>query len=138
MRGPALTALALLSGLTLSAALSCAPCEKASCAPPDCAGRVVRDVCGCCDVCARGLDEPCGGHFDAFGLCDDGLVCQTSPEHGQPVVTAAKGVCIGEYNSPSLAVPSRPGSSLPSPEARLNTAGPRATLSRALRGPEQP
>ena len=118
MRARALSALLLLTGLTLSSALSCAPCEKAACVPADCAGRVVRDVCGCCDVCARGLDEPCGGHFDAFGLCDDGLVCQTSPEHGQPVVTAAKGVCIGEYNSPP------PRRNLPLPRVLLNTASP--------------
>ncbi|XP_037071866.1 cysteine-rich motor neuron 1 protein-like isoform X2 [Pollicipes pollicipes] len=93
MTGPSLTALMLLSGLTLSAALSCTPCEKTTCVEVSCPGRTVRDVCGCCDVCARGLGERCGGYFDSFGLCDDGLVCQTSPRHGQPVDTGAEGVC---------------------------------------------
>ena len=109
MTGPVVSALFLLAGLSLSAGLTCAPCEKASCSPPDCPGRIVRDVCGCCEVCARGLGERCGGHFNSLGLCDDGLVCETSPEHGQLVVTAAKGVCKGEY----LCCP------LPSPLYRL-------------------
>lgn len=98
MRGRWLAAAApLLLGVSLCAALTCMPCEKTTCVKVLCPGRTVRDVCGCCLVCARELGQPCGGYFDSLGLCDDGLVCQTSPQHGQPVDTGAEGICTSEY-----------------------------------------
>ena len=36
---------------------------------------VVRDVCGCCDVCARGEGESCGGLFHNHGKCGNNLNC---------------------------------------------------------------
>ena len=35
----------------------------------------VKDACGCCDVCARGEGESCGGLFYNHGKCGNGLNC---------------------------------------------------------------
>ena len=70
----------LLPLVQLSTSLSCTPCcrdeeearllngeESLHCtacppAPGYCAsGELAKDVCGCCDVCAKALGEECGG-----------------------------------------------------------------------------
>ncbi|KAF5896583.1 cysteine-rich motor neuron 1 protein-like, partial [Clarias magur] len=59
-----------------SLALSCLPCYKAQC-PTDlnCLGGKAQSVCGCCLVCAKVKNEECGGPYDVYGTCDEGLVC---------------------------------------------------------------
>ncbi|CAH1251931.1 CLEC18C [Branchiostoma lanceolatum] len=51
--------LGMVNGL---AALSCAVCGEYECpTPPPCPANLVKDVCGCCDVCAKVKGESCGG-----------------------------------------------------------------------------
>lgn len=38
-------------------------------------GGVVKDVCGCCDVCAKQAGQICGGPWELAGRCDKGLAC---------------------------------------------------------------
>ena len=60
-------------------ALSCLPCHKVKCDPlPNCPGGTVPSVCGCCQVCAKQLNEKCDGPFGIHGKCDKGLECTTS------------------------------------------------------------
>merc|ERR1711942_637126 len=45
--------------------------------PPDycSAGQTVLDVCGCCQGCAKGENEECGGLWGTDGTCADYLQC---------------------------------------------------------------
>lgn len=66
-----------------SVEIQCPPCEKVHCSPRRprhlrCRGGLVRGVCGCCPVCAKQLDETCGGHWNYLGTCDKGLICQAA------------------------------------------------------------
>ncbi|XP_053473532.1 cysteine-rich motor neuron 1 protein [Ictalurus furcatus] len=62
-----------------SLALTCIPCYMRKC-PVDlsCPGGTVMGVCGCCQDCARVKNENCGGPFNLFGICDQGLKCVKS------------------------------------------------------------
>nr|XP_039261624.1 CCN family member 2-like [Styela clava] len=59
--------------------LSCIPCGDNECPDVPCPKgvTVVKDECGCCDVCSKQRGEKCGGSFDIFGVCDPNksLVC---------------------------------------------------------------
>ncbi|XP_065312904.1 venom protein 302-like isoform X2 [Gordionus sp. m RMFG-2023] len=47
--------------------------------PTNCKGDMVKDACGCCDVCAKKLGDPCGTNWQQ-GNCTQGLKCdQASP-----------------------------------------------------------
>ncbi|GAB6026926.1 Cysteine-rich motor neuron 1 protein [Chamberlinius hualienensis] len=50
-------------------------CNETTCLTVDCVGGKVKDVCGCCDECARQLNEPCDGIMGVDGQCDVGLIC---------------------------------------------------------------
>ena len=67
----------ILVTLRGSEALSCMQCNTFDCGPvpSNCKGGLVSDVCGCCDVCAKVLDEECGGPWETHGKCDAGLEC---------------------------------------------------------------
>uniref|UniRef100_A0A8D9E1V0 Cysteine-rich motor neuron 1 protein n=1 Tax=Cacopsylla melanoneura TaxID=428564 RepID=A0A8D9E1V0_9HEMI len=62
-----------------SIALSCV-CDPAECETltdndcPDRAG-TVWDPCGCCKLCARSENQPCGGPYGFFGSCAHDLEC---------------------------------------------------------------
>jgi len=60
-------------------ALSCGRCNRSQCnrLPRRCrrAGQFVKDVCGCCDVCAKQRNEKCGGQWEIHGKCASGLNC---------------------------------------------------------------
>ena len=36
---------------------------------------LILDACGCCPICARGVNERCGGPFGTSGSCAAGLNC---------------------------------------------------------------
>ena len=62
--------------LAVVCTLSCWPCNPAGCREVGpCAHGTVKDPCACCDVCAQGLGEECGGPYNGFGRCGVGLVC---------------------------------------------------------------
>nr|P0CJ14.1 RecName: Full=Venom protein 302; Flags: Precursor [Lychas mucronatus] len=60
--------------------LSC-PCQwnkslRDSCRiPENCLAGTTKDVCGCCDVCAKIEGESCGGPWNIGGSCAVGLTC---------------------------------------------------------------
>ena len=77
---------------------SCPPkCKRKWCvhhAKLNCAGNLVKDACLCCYVCAKQLNESCGGLWYAHGKCDVGLMCHYSyyipPDHPPTF----PGVCV--------------------------------------------
>lgn len=94
--------LLLLHNLAVVSALTCDLCRPSSCSPlrPDCPpGDVVLDVCGCCTVCARQVNESCGGVYGLLGRCADHLECFIAPPPvGQAITGHEEGVCKGESN----------------------------------------
>ncbi|XP_064623797.1 cysteine-rich motor neuron 1 protein-like isoform X2 [Lineus longissimus] len=65
-----------LHGGAVRGQLVCNDCDTTLCEKPvDCPGDIILDQCRCCHVCARMENDTCGGPFDAFGRCADGLVC---------------------------------------------------------------
>ncbi|XP_071549675.1 serine protease HTRA3-like isoform X2 [Panulirus ornatus] len=57
-------------------ALQCGPCDPSRClAIGECHRGITWDVCRCCEVCAKGLNEECGGPWSAYGKCGYGLSC---------------------------------------------------------------
>ena len=59
----------------------CDDCDVASCSPPlGCVAGVVRDRCGCCDVCAKAEYELCDHarvrSKHELGKCGDELECR--------------------------------------------------------------
>ncbi|KAI4897408.1 hypothetical protein NFI96_005673 [Prochilodus magdalenae] len=69
-------ALLLLLVVESSWALSCMYCSRLSCPEVlQCPGGKVLEPCGCCYECAKQKGEICGGPFDEFGTCDEGLQC---------------------------------------------------------------
>lgn len=66
-------------------------CEE----PVGCKGGVVKDVCQCCDTCAKVRGEDCGGPHGLRGRCDLGLVCVTlhGATHAAPTGDE-DGVCL--------------------------------------------
>ncbi|XP_025103924.1 cysteine-rich motor neuron 1 protein-like isoform X1 [Pomacea canaliculata] len=89
--------LLLLHNLAVVSALTCDLCRPSSCSPlrPDCPpGDVVLDVCGCCTVCARQVNESCGGVYGLLGRCADHLECFIAPPPvGQAITGHEEGVC---------------------------------------------
>ncbi|XP_071450042.1 serine protease HTR4-like [Hetaerina americana] len=72
----------------MSSPTSASPSLSCVCTPSECeevrewecpGGGVVWDACGCCRVCARVEDEPCGGPEGFHGSCAPGLHCVLDP-----------------------------------------------------------
>lgn len=62
---------------TITKPEGCTECPKSP--PMDCAsGHLTKDVCGCCDVCAKAEGEKCGGMWGMSGTCAPGLNCETA------------------------------------------------------------
>lgn len=80
--------------------LSCFYCDRNSCpglVREKCAHGVVKDICGCCDVCAQGEGEVCGGiYYDH--TCSAGTKCMIELEFGLPYHTYIQmnGTCKSE------------------------------------------
>ncbi|XP_050730547.1 serine protease HTRA3-like isoform X2 [Eriocheir sinensis] len=57
-------------------ALQCGACDPSRCpAIGECHRGITWDVCNCCEVCAKGANEECGGPWEAYGKCGFGLTC---------------------------------------------------------------
>ncbi|XP_064085248.1 venom protein 302-like [Macrobrachium nipponense] len=74
---------ALLLCITLAvvtvSGLSCPTCETVRCASPEslnCPYGAVEKQCGCCYECRKGEGEECGGPYNIFGTCAEGLICR--------------------------------------------------------------
>uniref|UniRef100_A0A4Q8K634 U118-Liphistoxin-Lth1a_1 n=1 Tax=Liphistius thaleban TaxID=1905330 RepID=A0A4Q8K634_9ARAC len=60
------------------------PCNKYPCPNTrDCEFGIVRDVCECCDTCAKGPGDQCGGLFNHAGTCREDLQCSPHPKYNQ-------------------------------------------------------
>jgi len=82
----------LIFFLAASDALSCHECDRDNCEKPwdlRCKGGLVKDVCGCCDVCGKVEGEECGGLFYLKGDCDEGLTCVNGFRQSQPGICKA-------------------------------------------------
>lgn len=77
---------------TLSCGFPCNPAECRDVGP--CAHGTVKDPCACCDVCAKGLGEECGGSYNGFGRCGVGLVCNINMTIH--IALRPRGECIRE------------------------------------------
>ncbi|KAG8434281.1 hypothetical protein GDO86_012599 [Hymenochirus boettgeri] len=55
----------------------CSPCNETTCPPIlfGCGSYRAIDPCGCCEHCARGNMEPCGGKNWEIGYCNRDLQC---------------------------------------------------------------
>ena len=84
--------------------LSCTTCPPLSAS--ECkSGQLTKDVCFCCDVCAKAEGETCGGPWNLDGVCADDLVCDKSKDYGTtPLVDDfnASGVCKFVTLSPGV------------------------------------
>ena len=56
-------------------------------------GGLTKDVCNCCNACAKVKGEVCGGTFGISGTCDKNLRCNKPPKDFN-----ANGRC-GKYGS---------------------------------------
>ncbi|XP_066962361.1 venom protein 302-like [Macrobrachium rosenbergii] len=63
-------------------ALRCIPCQRDEARCPkgnltlsDCPYGVTTDVCNCCDACAKGPGENCGGAWNMRGKCGPEYTC---------------------------------------------------------------
>jgi hypothetical protein len=105
-----LTALLLLSVRLVSGfSCVCSPAECEELSEEDCpGGGTVWDPCGCCRVCARVENEPCGGPYGFYGSCAEGLECVVAAHAtGKPVLAAnSEGICSREYQIDGSAVQS--------------------------------
>ncbi|XP_077542389.1 crimpy [Haemaphysalis longicornis] len=69
---------------------SCPKCVEVECPlEEECAYGVTSDMCGCCNVCARGPGEECGGYWNIGGTCAEGLTCKPNTMYYQ-----LPGMCI--------------------------------------------
>lgn len=59
------------------------PCTPSDCPVLDCQYRY-RDICDCCEVCARGPGDLCEGLWNQYGYCATGLECVKTIEEGLP------------------------------------------------------
>ncbi|XP_069696768.1 venom protein 302 [Periplaneta americana] len=78
----------------------CSPTECEELSESDCpGGGTVWDPCGCCRVCARVENEPCGGPYGFYGSCAEGLECVVAAHAtGKPVLAAnSEGICTREF-----------------------------------------
>jgi len=87
MRLVALVVVLQLLAVTVSAnqcgQMKCPVCKNEP-NPKDCpSGCVTKDICGCCNVCAKAENESCRGQNNAYGFCADGLYC----ERESPIAT---------------------------------------------------
>ena len=91
-------AIAILSVLATTQALSCIRCSEARCTPiykRNCKGGLTYGICGCCAVCAKLKGEKCGGIWNIHGKCDRGLTCDNERK-GMRFRFFATGICVAK------------------------------------------
>uniref|UniRef100_A0A1E1WVW6 Putative insulin-like protein growth factor binding protein n=1 Tax=Tityus obscurus TaxID=1221240 RepID=A0A1E1WVW6_TITOB len=67
-----------LCSFTTATRPNCQRCELVRCAnkvDADCPVGIVREYCGCCDVCAKNIGERCRSPRNPYGICGVGLRC---------------------------------------------------------------
>ncbi|KAG0427444.1 hypothetical protein HPB47_025499 [Ixodes persulcatus] len=63
---------------------ACPECGDVECPlEDDCPHGVVSDMCGCCEICASGPGEECGGYWNHGGICTEGLTCRPNSMFSQ-------------------------------------------------------
>merc|ERR1711875_146317 len=93
--------LLVLSQFKSISSLSCPiPCHLRECPNEPAAhhcqsGQLAKDLCGCCDVCAKAEGEECGGPFGSSGTCANYLDCEKRLEDDFNEV----GVCRAKVGS---------------------------------------
>ncbi|XP_041351860.1 cysteine-rich motor neuron 1 protein-like [Gigantopelta aegis] len=81
-------------------AINCGVCDPDQCLTPrECRRGSTIDLCGCCSVCAKEVNQSCGGKYGLLGKCGEGLQCFISPPIGRPISGQEEGVCK-EIESP--------------------------------------
>lgn len=78
---------------------SCGTCDPSQCAPlpaEGCSSGTLLDACGCCELCASGVGEPCGGRGPSAKRCASGLECVKSNKDKK----SKSGVCVCKSNYP--------------------------------------
>ncbi len=78
---------------------SCDTCDPSKCAPlpgEGCSSGTLLDACGCCELCASGAGEPCGGRGASAKRCASGLECVKSDKDKK----SKSGVCVCKSNYP--------------------------------------
>ncbi|KAG8227903.1 hypothetical protein J437_LFUL006350 [Ladona fulva] len=97
---PPLVLWVLLAARATALSCVCTPSECEEVLEWECpGGGVVWDACGCCRVCARVEDEPCGGPDGFHGSCAPGLHCVLDPSQLLPQRAQrgeARGTCKRE------------------------------------------
>ncbi|XP_076370942.1 single insulin-like growth factor-binding domain protein-2 [Tachypleus tridentatus] len=62
----------------------CVTCDTSKCEPIEpCTTEKLLDQCKCCTVCAKGLNDQCGGIWNHAGTCMKGLKCQPNASYYQ-------------------------------------------------------
>ena len=93
-----LRAVLLCALVALATGLSCPECGQFDCPPvseQDCQPwGVTVDVCGCCQVCARGLGDLCGGAYAGNPQCGAGLECVKPPLRTGELPHNQDGTCV--------------------------------------------
>lgn len=74
----------------------CGECDRSTCEEiGSCPGGIVMDVCGCCQVCARGLGQRCDlTGTNMYGACGEYLECKARTDIG--ATTEATCLCEEE------------------------------------------
>ncbi|KAG8434280.1 hypothetical protein GDO86_012599 [Hymenochirus boettgeri] len=83
----------------------CSPCNETTCPPIlfGCGSYRAIDPCGCCEHCARGNMEPCGGKNWEIGYCNRDLQCMAITGKGLvqiPMIGICKAPPEGEDELP--------------------------------------
>nr|AIX87724.1 orphan peptide AbOp-5 [Androctonus bicolor] len=91
--------LMMLFGLVMSYS-SCSSYVPCSChykceAINNCQYGVVKDTCGCCEICAKGVGEACGGLRNIHGICAGNLECIYPPSLSNTERLVKGGFCTG-------------------------------------------
>ena len=70
--------------------MTCSPKSPSECR----SGQLTKDVCGCCEECAKAAGEVCGGPWGISGTCAEDLFCDISSGGTTPAFSFnTEGIC---------------------------------------------